>query len=77
MSAEMCWLAIPVGFGLALLALGCIAQACSWVAQAWRELSEFDRSYSVIPASVRDLNESQSELYKSRDQGWRNPNIPF
>ena len=56
MSAEIYWAAIPIGFGLALLALGCIAQACSWLSQAWRELSEFDRSYSVIPASMRDPN---------------------
>ena len=60
MSAEsvtaLCWLAIPVGFGLLLLALGCIAQALAWLSGAWRELSEFDRSFSITPASVRDPN---------------------
>lgn len=48
------WLAIPIGFGLALLALGCIAQALAWVTSAWRELSEFDKPYSVTPSSMRD-----------------------
>ena len=56
MTVALWWAAIPVGFGLALLALGCIAQALSWLSQAWRELSEFDRSYSVTPASMRDPN---------------------
>lgn len=60
MSASMIhalyWFAIPLAFGLALLALGCIAQALAWVTSAWRELSEFDRSYSVTSSSVRDTH---------------------
>lgn len=56
MTVALWWAAIPLAFGLALLALGCIAQAVSWVTSAWRELSEFDRAYSVTPSSMRDTH---------------------
>lgn len=51
------WLSIPLGFGLALLALGCIAQFVSWVTLAWQELSELDKPYSVTPESMRDTQD--------------------
>lgn len=56
-SVVLYWLAIPVGFGLALLALGCIAQFVAWVPLAWQELSELDKPYSVTPESLRDTQD--------------------
>lgn len=45
------WLGIPIVFGLALLALGCIAQFVSWSSAAWNDLTDIERSFAATPSS--------------------------